>query len=146
MACLSGRIVYFLAKTAAIAATSGREEKSIPSSIRPLLSSVFPTVNISAVRYVDDTSIPANWFDSDDTTGGMTFGNMIYLRDKFDEGDSTKLKLLLHELTHTSQVVRFGNESRFACKYGEEYAAAGFSYEDNKLEVEASEKADAVIP
>lgn len=145
-ACLGGRLGYYYAKRAAFVSNVGKGKEIIPSSILTVLTPLFPTLDLSDIRFVDNATLPANWFSSKPSADGMTFGKIIFFREEFDPASRSSLKLLAHELVHCAQVVRFGGESNFGCEYGKGYASAGFDYRNNPLEKEAYDFADLHFP
>jgi hypothetical protein len=71
-------------------------------------------------------------------TAAQTYCNRIYIRDSYKQNDFQQLVLLSHEMTHSKQCEQLGGEGKFGFHYFREYKRAGLSYENNKLEQEAS--------
>ena len=138
--CYAGQLVYFLVKQAAFLANAGKIryflDVDLLSKLTPNLNE-YPKVDYLRIQFVPEATLPANWFKSNPTTSGMTFGNMIFLRRAIFPNKTEDIALLAHELVHTAQVIRFGGESSFGCNYGKGYAGAKFVYCKNYLEEEA---------
>lgn len=146
-ACLGGQLVYYFVKQTVFLDNAGKKRNHIDMNLLSKLTPnllTYPRVSYELVRVVTEASLPGNWFrdrDPDPPVGGMTFGNTIYLADKFDPSNKEDIALLAHELVHTAQVVRFLGEDGFGCAYGKGYVDFEGkeirSYRNNPLEKEA---------
>lgn len=68
----------------------------------------------------------------------QTFGNKVFVDDRYRPGDEDQLALLAHELQHVRQARRAGGFfPGFAYDYCKAFYASGFDYSSNKLEKEA---------
>ncbi len=67
----------------------------------------------------------------------QTYCDRIYLRDKYQPGDTAQLTLLAHELTHSQQCDRAGGIGKFGFEYFQGYYQGGETYENNPLEKSA---------
>ncbi|TFG79797.1 MAG: DUF4157 domain-containing protein [Chrysiogenales bacterium] len=140
--CEGGKLVYFAAKKSAAARNgwlvpwSGKITHRLNSRIINCLQPLYNHADLTQVRFKIDCSLPPNWFTASNSIVAMTFGNMIYFKGHDVQKREEQIKVLMHELVHVDQVVRFGSETNFACEYGKGYLLAG-DYEDNHLEMEA---------
>jgi hypothetical protein len=71
-------------------------------------------------------------------TAAQTYCNRIYVRDSYQPNNFQQIVTLAHEMTHSRQCEQLGGEGKFGFHYFREYKRGGLSYENNKLEREAS--------
>src|SRR5712691_11086864 len=83
--------------------------RSIPETIRALLSSSYPGVDLEEVLFADNI----------DTIHGMaiTFGSRIYFPSGVDPFRPDDLRWLLHELQHCRQYAEAGGIPQFLTRY-----------------------------
>lgn len=67
----------------------------------------------------------------------QTFGNKIYIEDRYRPGDEQQLMLLAHEMFHSQQCKELGGLTQFGREYFRQYFRAGLSYTNNFMEYEA---------
>lgn len=145
--CSLGRVVYRETRRAAQIANVLRPRRALAPETQAMLQSIFPDLDVGAIRVRTECRLPANRFQPTGSIYAMTFGNTIYWRDDLDESDPVQLVKLIHETTHVDQVRRFGGEDEFACEYGIGYLAGGgelpayidepSAYHRNPLEADA---------
>lgn len=145
--CTLGRAVYRETRRAAQIANFRRTGRTLTPATQAMLRSVFPDLDVGAIRVRTRCRLPANRFQPSGSIYAMTFGNTIYWRDELDESNPVDLVRLIHEATHVDQVRRVGGEDEFACRYGvgyiegdgevPSYIAAPTDYHRNPLEAEA---------
>lgn len=148
--CNLGRVVYRETRRAAQMANIMRPRRPLAPGTQAMLRSIFPDLDVAAIRVRTRCRLPANHFQPTGSIYAMTFGNTMYWRDDLDESDPVDLVHLIHETTHVDQVRRFGSEDRFACEYGIGYLNGGgevpshiadpSDYHRNPLEAEAYRK------
>lgn len=148
--CNLGRVVYRETRRAAQIANFTRPRRALASETQTMLRSIFPDLDVSAIRVRTRCRLPANRFKPTGSIYAMTFGNTMYWRDDLDESDPVHLVHLIHETTHVDQVRRLGGEDEFACEYGIGYLRGGgelpshlaepTDYHRNPLEAEAYRK------
>ena len=148
--CDLGRVVYRETRRAAQIANIRRPRRTLAPQTQAMLRSIFPDLDVGAIRVRTRCRLPANRFQPSGSIYAMTFGNTIYWRDDLDESDPVDLVRLIHETTHVDQVRRLGGEDRFACEYGIGYLQGGGAlpshiakptdYHRNPLEAEAYRK------
>ena len=145
--CNLGRVVYRETRRAAQTVNLLRPRRALAPETQAMLRSVFPDLDVGAIRVRTRSRLPANRFKPTGSIYAMTFGNTIYWRDDLDESDPIHLVRLVHEATHVDQVRRLGGEDAFACEYGTGYLRGGgelpgyieepSDYHRNPLESEA---------
>ena len=145
--CEIGVNVFRETKRSAQIANVGRSTRPLRASTIARLRSLFPDLDLSAVRVRTKCRLPSNRFREHGSIYAMTFGNTIYFRDELDEDHPRDLVKLIHELVHVDQVRRHGSERDFACAYGRGYLEGGgtlpahiedpTAYHRNPLESEA---------
>lgn len=145
--CTLGRVVYQETKRAATAVNLTRPARPLRPSTQARLRTLFPDLDVGAIRVRTRCRLPANRFQPSGSIYAMTFGTTIFWRDELDEDDPVDLVRLIHECVHVDQVRRHGGESRFACEYGKGYLAGDGevpayirdpgAYHRNPLEAEA---------
>jgi hypothetical protein len=144
-ACLAGIIVHSLAEADNILLNFWKLPKRLSGRTLADARSLFPSVPLDRVFYIENATLSANHFKSgtDAMTfseleiAGVNFAYMIYVDDVIDDTSLDDRALMIHEITHVDQYRRFKFEDAFACAYGIGFANAGFSYEENPLEAEA---------
>jgi hypothetical protein len=112
--------------------------KGRPLSDRSMraMSGFFPRLDLNEVELVTGATLAVA-----SRYKGLTLGNRIYLRKRFDEcsldpnGQPRDMKLLMHELVHVEQYHRLG-WFRFACQYGKG-ALSTWDHDNIPLEREA---------
>jgi hypothetical protein len=130
---------------AASVVTDGRNNTytRLNSSDRRALRSFFGS-SVDDVRFFFNANIIDEWdlgftdiqfaFD----IAAQTFGNKIYIEDRYRPGDPDQLALLAHELQHTKQSLREGGFfPGFAVAYCQGFYRSDFEYRSHELEVEA---------
>ena len=146
-----GRLAIPAAASVMAARNANRRVSSIARRDREALRPYFGSV-------VDDVRIywgadPLNSWSHGSCTirlggadaGAQTYGKRIYIRYGMNDlSDYQRLKLLIHELTHVQQYVRYRSYSGFGYQYFKYYKRANQSYAGNKLEVEA-ERAESQL-
>lgn len=70
-------------------------------------------------------------------SSAQTYCDRIYIRAKYKAGDTDRLVLLAHELTHAQQCDRSGGISKFGERYFQGYFQGGKTYQNNPLEKSA---------
>lgn len=145
--CSLGRVVYRETHRAAQLVNLARPRRALTADSQEMLRSVFPDLDVAAIRVREKCRLPANRFKPTGSIYAMTFGNTIYWRDELDESDPVHLVRLIHESAHVDQVRRFGGQDTFACEYGKGYLEGGgelpayiddpSDYHRNPLEAEA---------
>lgn len=70
-------------------------------------------------------------------SSAQTYCDRIYIRAKSKSGDTDRLVLLAHELTHAQQCDRAGGISQFGARYFQGYFQGGKTYQNNPLEKSA---------
>jgi hypothetical protein len=68
---------------------------------------------------------------------GQTFGNIIYIRQPYQDKDGNLLVLLSHEAYHVKQYQDIGSTAEFGRQYVTAYLEAFLSYRNNRMEKEA---------
>ncbi len=116
------------------------------SALRPIFGNLVDQVTIHW-NATPINEMVASEYDIEmvgEDASAQAFGYDIYFQASKDEwSDEFRLKILIHEITHTEQFVRLGNSfSDFGYQYFREYYRAGQVYEQNSMEVEAINKAD----
>lgn len=148
--CNLGRVVYSETRRAAQIANITRPRRTLTPKTQAMLRSIFPDLDVGAIRVRTRCRLPANRFQPSGSIYAMTFGTTMYWRDDLDESNPVDLVHLIHETTHVDQVRRFGSEDEFACEYGIGYLRGGgelpshiaepSDYHRNPLEAEAYRK------
>jgi hypothetical protein len=72
-----------------------------------------------------------------DDTLAQTFGDIIYIKRAYKPRDGGLLTLLSHEIYHVKQYKELQSISNFGAKYAKEFVNGGFSYDNNRMEIEA---------
>jgi hypothetical protein len=70
-------------------------------------------------------------------SSAQTYCDRIYIRAPYRSGDTDRLVLLAHELTHSQQCERAGGIGRFGEHYFQGYYKGGQTYQNNPLEKSA---------
>jgi Domain of unknown function (DUF4157) len=70
-------------------------------------------------------------------SSAQTYCDRIYVRAKYKRGDTDRLVLLAHELTHAQQCDRAGGISKFGERYFQGYFQGGKTYQNNPMEKSA---------
>lgn len=150
LGCNLGRVIYRETRRAALIANFTRPRRTLEPDTQAMLRSIFPDLDVAALRVRTRCRLPANRFQPSGSIYAMTFGNTMYWRDDLDESDPVDLVHLIHEATHADQVRRFKGEDKFACEYGIGYLEGGgelpphiakpSAYHRNPLEAEAYRK------
>jgi hypothetical protein len=68
---------------------------------------------------------------------GQTFGNIIFIRQAYQDKDGSLLVLLSHEAFHVKQYKEIGSIAEFGRQYVTAYLDAFLSYRNNRMEKEA---------
>jgi len=132
--CEIGAQIFSIVKSTTSAANVDKTKHRFSEQDICRLQKLFPSLNLRAVRYVDDARRPTNGYMF---SGGMsmTLGYTIYFLGKRKNMSDTHV---IHELYHVEQYRKLGNSDyRFGCEYGKGYARAGFSYDNNQMEKDA---------
>ncbi|MFO0867080.1 MAG: DUF4157 domain-containing protein [Gemmataceae bacterium] len=147
----AGRVGYPAAKAAMTkrAQASLLAVEPLPMPERTVLKALFGNIT-DAVTIVWGQPPLDDWtssgFSAKSDTEAQTFGTRIFFRYRRNEVDlKYQLKLLIHEMTHVEQNMRFGSEGQFGYQYFRGYYRGGLAYARNPLEIEAFAKADQLI-
>ena len=70
-------------------------------------------------------------------SSAQTYCDRIYIRAAYKSGDTDRLVLLAHELTHSQQCHQAGGIGKFGERYFQGYYQAGQTYQNNPLEKSA---------
>jgi Domain of unknown function (DUF4157) len=107
--------------------------------LRPLFGNLVDRVSI-----VYQAKLLDRWSQGGTAThiGGVdssaqTYCDRVYIRAKYKRGDTDRLVLLAHELTHAQQCDRAGGISKFGERYFQGYFQGGKTYQNNPLEKSA---------
>jgi hypothetical protein len=72
-----------------------------------------------------------------DDTLAQTFGNIIYIKQAYKPRNGGLLTLLSHEIYHVKQYQELQSIGNFGAEYARQFVNGGFSYDNNKMEIEA---------
>jgi Domain of unknown function (DUF4157) len=107
--------------------------------LRPLFGNL-----VDRVKIVYQAKLLDRWSQGGKEThiGGVdssaqTYCDRIYIRAKYKAGDTDRLVLLAHELTHAQQCDQAGGISQFGERYFQGYFQGGKTYQNNPLEKSA---------
>jgi hypothetical protein len=147
----AGKVGYPTAKQSMIqrAASNGLLIEPLPMPEKTVLKALFGNVT-DAVTVVwgqpalDDWSYGGLSTKSD--TAAQTFGTRIFVKYRRNQlAPKDQLQLLIHEMTHVEQNMRFGSEPMFGYEYFRGFYNGGRDYAKNPLEKEAFAKESQLI-
>ena len=117
-------------------------------ALRPILGDLVDQVSIHySAKMMDKWSAAGHEINlSGEDTVGQAYGYDVFIAypaSRFDSEPADMISLLIHEITHVQQMRDKKNTvADFGYRYFFEYKAAGLSYTNNQLEVDASNNAD----
>jgi len=158
--CEAGRVIYPAVAVFMEARTVFEDKSSTGLSprLKSALRPVFGSSLVDRVRVTWDIKLLDEW--AKDETGikfsgtesaGQTYGYNVYISYPESELANPRrmrflLWLLIHELVHVEQYEKVGNSlSDFGCSYVMGYANANMNYDNNEMERQANDIANAHI-